>query len=399
METELEKTPRSVGVQTELPLLAQVAISVGDPNGIGLEVVLKAVLSPRLKPVLNMTSGQVSASAPGGAVRPILFGPIAAIRSQARILGFSGVNFVADKPRNLRSRSANQDTAASGDRERAFPAERRSFGSSETTIHVVDIAGSSGNHPFNTVPGETSANAGEIAMRAVKTATQYCIDGLAVALVTAPISKESIRMAGYNHPGHTEFLVEMCGASSHAMMMVDDGFRLALVTTHVPLAEVATQLSEERILEKCRVLNHSLRHDFGLPDPRIAVLGVNPHAGEAGTLGSEETRIIHPAIKSMIDEGIQAEGPFPADGFFGMRRHLEFDAVLAMYHDQGLIPFKTLAFDTGVNFTAGLSIVRTSPDHGTAFDIAGTNQASSLSMERALALALEVAVNRAASSQ
>lgn len=319
--------------------LTRLAISVGDPNGIGIEVVLKAIT--RARPGLDLL------------FEPVLFGPAHVIQKQALDLGI------------------------------------------ELACEVVDVSEPKHKKPFQFASGTIDARAGELAMRSVKMAAESCLGAQTDALVTAPISKEAIRLAGYSNPGHTEYLASITGAGCTIMMMVHGAFRVGLVTTHIPIAEVASHISIEGILSKMRTLDESLRIDFHISAPRIAVLGLNPHAGEAGTMGREEIEIIAPAMEAARAEGISTDGPFPADGFFGMRRQEECDAVLAIYHDQGLIPFKTMAFDTGVNFTAGLPIVRTSPDHGTAFDIAGTDKASSTSMERALALAIEVAGNRA----
>ena len=179
------------------------------------------------------------------------------------------------------------------------------------------------------------------------------------------------------------------------MMMVDGSFRVALVTAHVPLRDVPQYVKRDRVLRKLSVLGHSLRTDFGIRTPSIAVLGLNPHAGENGLLGDEEGKEIEPAVAAALDgSGMQVDGPFPADAFFGTRRHRQYDAVLGMYHDQALIPFKALAFDRGVNFTAGLPVVRTSPDHGTAFDIAGQDRASAGSMKAAIELAVATVRNR-----
>jgi 4-hydroxythreonine-4-phosphate dehydrogenase len=223
-----------------------------------------------------------------------------------------------------------------------------------------------------------------------ETATKDLSSNKIDVLVTAPISKEMIAKAGFQFPGHTEYLADMAGQKEALMMMVASDLRVALVTSHVALADVSASLTREGILDKIEVLNQSLQKDFGIQRPRIAVLGFNPHAGENGKMGHEEAEIITPAINMAKGKNIFANGPFPADGFFGSPALRQYDAVLAMYHDQGLTPFKALAFDEGVNFTAGLPIVRTSPDHGTAFDIAGQDKASAQSMRSAIYMAMDV---------
>lgn len=257
--------------------------------------------------------------------------------------------------------------------------------SSEEVFSEVDIPVS---------PGQITASAGRLAMEAVECAVQLCTDRKADALVTAPISKEAIQKAGYNFPGHTEFLAELTDTTDYVMMLVNKELRVIPGTIHIPIREVAGTLSEERINRQLNVIHRSLVSDFGIDEPRIAVLGLNPHAGDGGVIGDEEREIIEPAINKVRTEGIDARGPFPADGFFGSHAYKEYDAVLAMYHDQGLVPFKALTFNSGVNFTAGLPIIRTSPDHGTAFGIAGQNKASHGSYSEALNLACRLARSR-----
>lgn len=238
--------------------------------------------------------------------------------------------------------------------------------------------------------GEIHPVAGEAAMACVRAAAADCLQGRASAMVTAPLSKEAISQAGYPVPGHTEYLQHLTGATDVGMMLVGPGLRVGLATIHQSLSSVASSLNLDRILQRLRMLRSALGRDFGIAAPRIAVLGLNPHAGDGGVLGKEETTVIAPAIEAARAEGIDASGPFPADGFFGSRSYQRFDAVLAMYHDQGLIPFKTLCFHDGVNVTVGLPIIRTSPDHGTAFDIAGSGQADPASMQSAITLALSI---------
>lgn len=238
--------------------------------------------------------------------------------------------------------------------------------------------------------GDVHPSAGEAAMACIRAAVADCVHGRTSAMVTAPISKEAISQAGYPVPGHTEYLQQLTGAADVGMMLVGPDLRVGLATIHQSLSSVASSIRLDRLVKHLRMIHEALRSDFGVPSPRIAVLGLNPHAGDGGVLGKEETTVIGPAILTARMEGILAEGPFPADGFFGSRSYRNFDAVLAMYHDQGLIPFKTLCFHDGVNVTIGLPLVRTSPDHGTAFGIAGTGQADPTSMQSAIRLALSI---------
>jgi 4-hydroxythreonine-4-phosphate dehydrogenase len=242
--------------------------------------------------------------------------------------------------------------------------------------------------------GQKTLQGGQCAFKALEAATQDLASGKIDVLVTAPISKENIQNAGFQFPGHTEYLAAMANEKEALMMMVSDNLRVALVSAHLSLKDAVAQLNKEKIVNKVLAVESSLKRDFKIIRPKIAVLGLNPHAGEKGTLGKEEIEIINPAINELQSKGIMAYGPYPSDGFFGSAAITQFDAVVAMYHDQGLTPFKALAFDTGVNFTAGLPIVRTSPDHGTAFDIAGQNKASEQSMRNAIYLAMDVFVNR-----
>jgi 4-hydroxythreonine-4-phosphate dehydrogenase len=234
--------------------------------------------------------------------------------------------------------------------------------------------------------GRLSAKAGKIAGAALTQAIQLARQKKAHAIVTAPVSKQALDLAGYHYPGQTEMLAEGFGVSDFAMMLVAGEFRVAVATTHLPLRQVPAALSQELILSRLRVLQHDLQTRFRIASPCLAVTGLNPHAGEGGLLGEEEQTIIAPAIQQARNEGIAAEGPFSADALFGQVKKKKYDAYLAMYHDQGLIPLKMFGFGRAVNYTAGLPIVRTSPDHGTAFDIAGKGFADPASMVEALRL-------------
>jgi len=244
--------------------------------------------------------------------------------------------------------------------------------------------------------GNSTQEAGISAYLALERATDDLKSGALQALVTAPINKNNIQSDKFHFPGHTEYLEHKFGVGNPALMMlVNDVMRVAVVTGHVAVKDVSEQISEQLILDKLIVLNNSLKRDFSIIRPRIAVLGLNPHAGDGGVIGDEEQTVIIPAIKQADKLGIICVGPYPADGFFESGNFGKFDAVLAMYHDQGLIPFKTVSMDSGVNFTAGLPVIRTSPDHGTAYDIAGQNIASEESFRQALYLAYDIFINRA----
>ena len=237
--------------------------------------------------------------------------------------------------------------------------------------------------------------AGKTALAALERALADYREGLFDVLVTAPINKHTIQSDVFHFPGHTEYIEERVGEGQKALMILLKGdFRVALVTGHVPVRDIAGELTKELIMEKMEIFHRSLKKDFGIDNPRIAVFSLNPHAGDNGLLGTEEQEVIIPAMKEMIARGVQCFGPYPADGFMGSGNYTHFDGILAMYHDQGLAPFKALAMDEGVNFTAGLPIVRTSPAHGTAYDIAGKGIASEDSFRQAIYTALDVFRNR-----
>lgn len=269
----------------------------------------------------------------------------------------------------------------------------------EGTYSIINVIG----EDLKIEPGVPSPAAGQAALAALEAATAHLREGAIDVLVTAPIDKHSIQSPGFAFPGHTEYLQAVLTDEDHPgkslMILCNEDMRIALATAHLPLAKVPETLSKELILEKIEALDHSLRHDFGCLNPRIAVLALNPHAGEQGLLGSEEKEIISPAISEAQDKKILAFGPYAADGFFGSGNYKSFDGILAMYHDQGLAPFKALAMDSGVNFTAGLPYVRTSPDHGTGYDIAGQGKASPDSLRAAVYAAVDIFRNRMAHNE
>jgi 4-hydroxythreonine-4-phosphate dehydrogenase len=243
--------------------------------------------------------------------------------------------------------------------------------------------------------GQPSKEAGKAALKALDRAMTDFRKGLYDVLVTAPINKNNIQSDTFHFVGHTEYIETCVGDGQKALMiLLNEKLRVALVTTHLPISEISKAITKERIIEKATIFHKSLKRDFRISNPRIAVLALNPHAGDGGVIGKEEQSVITPAISELAENGIQAFGPYPADGFFGNNSYQEFDGVLAMYHDQGLAPFKAIAEDDGVNFTAGLPIVRTSPAHGTAYDKAGKDMADENSFRQAVYLAIDVFRNR-----
>lgn len=243
--------------------------------------------------------------------------------------------------------------------------------------------------------GKPTEESGKAALMALEKSMEDYKEGLFDVLVTAPINKSAIQSDKFRFPGHTEYIQERVGENQEALMiLMNDSMRVALVTTHLPIRDVATAVTKEAVMSKLRIFHEALRKDFSVSKPRVAVLSLNPHAGDDGLLGNEEKDVIQPAMQEVATEGIMCFGPYAADGFFGNKTYEYFDGVLAMYHDQGLAPFKSLAMENGVNFTAGLPIIRTSPDHGTAYDIAGQGKADEASMRQAIYTALDIYRNR-----
>ena len=249
---------------------------------------------------------------------------------------------------------------------------------------------------FYAEPGQSSPDSAKAAMLSLEAAVKDLKDGYIDVLVTAPINKRAMTAEGFGYTGHTEYLQDAFQAPEIAMIMVSSRLKVAVVTGHIPLKDVPKAITKEGILAKLRLMNESLERDFAIPKPKIAVLGLNPHCGDGGLLGDEEQNIILPAVLQAQEEGILAFGPYSPDGFFGLGNYARFDATLAMYHDQGLAPFKALAFADGVNYTAGLPIVRTSPDHGTAYDMAGRDEADPQSMMQSIYTAIDIFNNRLA---
>jgi 4-hydroxythreonine-4-phosphate dehydrogenase len=325
----------------------RVGISVGDINGIGPEIIIKALRDNRI--LLDCT--------------PIIYASTKTMSYHKKLINDQDFNYQT-------CRSATDAV--------------------NRKINIVNVW----NDEMQFEIGKGTESSGKYAFLSLEKATEDLASGKIDVLVTAPISKEAIGKAGFQFPGHTEYLAHLAGMEEALMMMVSGSLRVALVTTHLPLKDVSGALTREKVLQKIKVLDASLKKDFGIQRPKIAVFGLNPHASENGKMGTEEAEIITPAINAARNEDIFALGPFPADGFFGSPTRNQFDAVLAMYHDQGLTAFKALAFEDGVNYTAGLPVVRTSPDHGTAFDIAGKNMADSQSIRSAIYLAMDISRTR-----
>lgn len=325
----------------------KIGITQGDVNGIGYEIILKAFEDPAMLELCT----------------PVVYGSPKIMTYHRKALNletsFTIVNSAADAVHGkLNVVNCNDD---------------------ETKVEL----------------GKLTRESGKAAFEALEKAMEEYKKGLYDVLVTAPIQKQMIQSESFSFPGHTEYIEQHVGEGAKALMILaNETLRVALVTGHVPVGKISSLLTQELIEEKIALFNSSLKSDFGISAPRIAVLALNPHAGDGGVIGTEEETIITPAIKAMREQGVLCYGPFPADGFMGSGTFNRFDGVLAMYHDQGLIPFKVLAMDGGVNFTAGLPLVRTSPDHGTALDIAGKNQASANSFRQALYMAIDIYRNR-----
>lgn len=336
----------------EKPTLLRVGITHGDTNGVGYEIILKAFAEQTMFEVCT----------------PVVFGSAKIGSYHRKALGietqFHFVNSAKD--------------AVDG------------------RLNLVNCFDNDVNVEF----GRTSQEAGRAAYWALEAATEALKNGEIDVLVTAPICKNAIQSPDFNFAGHTEYLANRIGEGNEPLMVLaNDVMRVALVTTHLPISEVAAAITKENVAKKIHQLNKSLQHDFLISAPRIAVLGLNPHNGDDGVMGHEEKEAIAPAVQEAVEQGIQCFGPYPADGFFGAGMFSHFDAVLAMYHDQGLAPFKALSMDNGVNITAGLPYVRTSPDHGTAFDIAGCNKASEASFRQAIYTAIDIHRNRKADDE
>ncbi len=324
-----------------------IGISCGDINGIGIEIIIKTLSDNR---ILDFCT-------------PVLFCNNKAINFYRKGLADANINFTSTKELN------------------------------RINYKQVNLY-NCWDEEINITPGILNDIGGKYAVLSLTTAGKALKDNLIDGLVTAPLHKSNTQSDKFNFTGHTPYLKNLYGASDVAMFMIAENMRIALVTEHVPVQEVAKHITRDGIVSKLQIINNSLKRDFNINKPRIAVLGLNPHAGDEGLIGKEEEAIIKPAIKDAKQRDIFCFGPYPADAFFARGHYEKFDAVLAMYHDQGLIPFKSLAIGEGVNYTAGLPGVRTSPDHGTAFDIAGQGKADESSFREAIFKAVDIIVGR-----
>ncbi|MBO8484629.1 MAG: 4-hydroxythreonine-4-phosphate dehydrogenase PdxA [Bacteroidetes bacterium] len=326
-----------------------IGITQGDGNGIGYEVIIKALADERMLDICT----------------PVIYG-------SSKIFGF-----YKKQIHNLEQINTNIISSAKE--------------AHQKRVNIINCL------PDNIFvePGQSTPESAKSAMTALEWAVNDLKAGNIDALVTAPINKRAMVNEGFGYTGHTEYLQQEFGVNDVLMIMVCDQLKVGVVTGHIPLKDVPGSISEERILKKLRLMKASLERDFAIYSPKIAVLGLNPHCGDGGLLGDEEQSVILPAVQKANEEGIMAFGPYSPDGFFGLGNYSKFDAVLAMYHDQGLTPFKALAFELGVNYTAGLPIVRTSPDHGTAYEMAGRDQADPRSMMSSIYTAVDICNHRA----
>jgi len=322
----------------------KIGITHGDFNGIGYEVILKTLVNAGIYDMCT----------------PIVYGSSKIAAYYRKNIGLNNFSFNLIK----------------------YPIE-----ANPKRPNLINVL----NNEFKAEPGAATPMSGKAAFISLERATDDLKKGLIDALVTAPIHKQAIQSNQFQFPGHTEYLQNKFGNNNQALMfLISNNLKIGTVTGHIPVNEIAKNVKKETILNKIRLIHQSLLKDFGLNRPRIAVLGLNPHASDNGLIGNEEQNEIIPAIKQAREEKIMAFGPYPADGFFASLTFKKFDAILAMYHDQGLTPFKLLAFEEGVNYTAGLPIIRTSPDHGTAFDIADKNKANPSSFRNALYAAIDI---------
>lgn len=321
--------------------LPRVGISVGDPNGIGAEVILKCFADKRM---LSFCT-------------PVIFANTSFISFQKKALSI------------------------------AIPIHGLQFGQAPLSgkVNVITVWKES----FEVSFGEETSEAGALALRSLEAATQALIDDEVDVLVTAPINKHNIQQEAFSFPGHTDYLAHKLEGDS-LMFMITDTLKVGLFTDHLPVKDVSAVITPELITKKMKLVQNSLTQDFGIRKPKIAVLGINPHTGDNGVIGTEDDDVLRPTLATLSDEGMLVFGPFAADSFFGSNAYTKYDAVIACYHDQGLIPFKTLSFGEGVNFTAGLRKVRTSPDHGTAYEIAGKSVANEASFRAAVFSAVSI---------
>jgi 4-hydroxythreonine-4-phosphate dehydrogenase len=329
----------------------RIGITIGDPNGIGPEVIIKALADNR---ILSL-------------VTPVVYGSTRVLSYYRKLMNLEEFNYSQVKARG-----------------QFFP---KSINVVNCWEDVIEIN-----------PGQPSRQTANAALLSLQKTIEDVKEGMIDGFVTGPIDKNTIHSEQFPFRGHTEYLTQVFNATESLMLMVSDQLKVGLVTEHVPVKEIAQHITKERVELKIRLLELCLKKDFGISKPKIAVLGLNPHAGDEGLIGDEEIQVIKPVIGDLKNKGKLIFGPFPADGFFAASSHLKYDAVLAMYHDQGLVAFKSIAFGTGVNYTAGLPVVRTSPDHGTAYGIAGKNLADESSLREAIYAAAAIIKSRSDNS-
>lgn len=325
----------------------RIGITHGDVNGISYEVIIKTLLDQRLMELYTL----------------VVYGSSKVASYHRKVLNINDFNF------NLVKKA-----------DQAHPRRPNIVNIHDEEIKI-DL-------------GKSTAIGGELSLLSLEAAVDDLQKGHIDVIVTAPINKKNIQAPGFDFPGHTEYFARKFNTENYLMLMVNNAFRIGMVTGHAPLGQVKDLLTTDLIYKKIQVMNHSLMRDFGIVKPRIAVLALNPHAGDDGLLGSEEKNIIQPAVEKAYNQNILAFGPYPADGFFGAATFRNFDGILAMYHDQGMIPFKLMSFEEGVNYTAGLSIVRTAPAHGTAYELAGKDEASPEAFRNAIYMAADIFLHR-----
>jgi len=336
-------------LETNIEKKLTIGITHGDLNGVGYEVIIKALNDKRILDLFT----------------PVIYGLSKVLSYHRKMLNQTDFNYQIIN-------DANQAI--------------------KQKINIINL----NDEEVIIEHGKSTQQAGELAFNALEQAVKDIKENKIDIIVTAPINKYNIQAKDFDFPGHTEYLTKRFESKSSLMLLVRNSLRIGVVTGHIPIKDVPSTLTGAVISEKIEILHQALKMDFRIERPKIALLGLNPHAGDKGLIGSEDNEIILPVINEAKKSGKLVYGPFPADGFFGSDEYTKYDAILAMYHDQGLIPFKTLAFENGVNYTAGLSIIRTSPAHGTAYEIAGRNLASASSMRQAIFLAIDIFRNRIA---
>ena len=328
-------------------LRTRIGITIGDINGIGPEIIIKVMGDSRMTNICT----------------PIIYGSGKVLTNYKRILGIENFSY----------HQYNSNSYIN-----------------EKKVNMINCW----HDVVELNPGKVTKEGGKSALDAIHKSTSDLKKGFIDAVVTAPINKMNVQTSNFNFPGHTEYYSKMFEAEESLMLLCSDNLKVGVVTGHIPISEVSQLITKENIKKKLSVMIRSLKEDFGILKPKVAVLGLNPHAGENGLLGDEEMEHINPAITEFYNQGNLVYGSFSADGFFASLSYQKFDGILAMYHDQGLIPFKALSFGTGVNYTAGLSIVRTSPDHGTAYNIAGKGKADESSLRKAIYMACDIVKKR-----